>query len=253
MNSHLRRYRERVPENQPDRARFLTTRWTIVAASASAPEPERRRALEELCQAYWYPLYAFARRSGRDAETARDDVQQFFTVLLARNDLRHVERERGRFRGWLSASFAHFLANQAERARAEKRGGGRPAIALDDPEGRYALEPADRRSPEQAFDRAWALTVLDSARATLAAEQAAIGRGAHYAALEPALTEQDDAPRQAEIARRLGLTENAVRVALHRLRRRLGELIRAEVGGTLADPAGVEDELAQLFEALREP
>jgi RNA polymerase sigma factor (sigma-70 family) len=241
-------------ESRPDRARFLTTRWTVVQAGARAAEPERRLALEDLCGTYWYPLYAYARRSGWDGEAARDHVQQFFTTLLARNDLVLVDRERGRFRAWLLAAFRNFLVNERERARAEKRGGGRPDFSLDrlQAETRFGREPADPRTPELAYRRAWAETVLARARAALAEEQARIGRSAHFEALEPALTEQDDAPRHAEVARGLGLSENAVRVALHRLRKRLGELVRAEVAGTLDDPALVEAELAILFEAFTE-
>lgn len=221
-------------------------------ASGSSDVQRRRAALEELCGAYWYPLYAYTRRSGRSHEDAADLVQQFLAMLLERDDLKKADPERGRFRSFLLTSLRHFASNQLARERALKRGGGRVALTFDahDADARFAREPEDPRTPERAFDRAWAEDVLARALARLRAEQTAIGRAAHFEALFPALTAQDDAPSHAVVARSLDMTENAAKVALHRLRKRLGELVRDEVAGTLDDPAEIESEVRCLFDAL---
>jgi RNA polymerase sigma-70 factor (ECF subfamily) len=242
-----------VPTDQNGNARFLTTRWSVVLASSAAAEPHRRAALEELCARYWYPLYAYVRRSGHDANQAADLTQEFFARLLERDELRRVDPARGRFRNWLLTVMQHFLASERERQRAQKRGGGKAPVAIDahDADSRFAREPADERTPELSFRRAWAETAIEHALARLRQEQASVGRAAQFDALRPALAAEGDAPPHADVAAALGSSENAVKVALHRLRRRFGELLRDEVGGTLERPADLEDEIRDLFDAFR--
>lgn len=239
---------------------FATTRWSVVLAAGStdpAHVARGRAALGELAALYWYPLYAFVRRAGHGADDAADLVQAFFALLLEREDLRRADPARGRFRNWLLVALRNFLANERERERALRRGGGRTQLSIDalaidgdDADARFAREPADERTPEARFEREWAEAVLASALARLRAEQERIGRAAHFDALRPALVADDDAPAHAHVAAALDLSENAVRVALHRLRTRFGELVRDEVAGTLERPADVDAELRELFDAL---
>jgi RNA polymerase sigma-70 factor (ECF subfamily) len=226
-----------------------------VLAVGASDALARTAALEELCGAYWYPLYSYLRRAGRNADDAADLVQQFFAMLLERRDLERADPARGRFRSWLLTALRNFSANERERQRTLKRGGGRAPRSFDAEraDSRYASEPADRHSPEQHFERAWAQSVLERALERLAQEQERIGRSAHFDALLPALSEQHDAEPHAAVAQRLGVSENALKVALHRLRKRLGELVRDEVAATLSDPSELDDELGRLFEALRSP
>ncbi len=233
-------------------ASFLTTRWSIVLAGARAPEPERRAALEDLARAYWYPLYAYARRRGERAEEAADLTQGFFALWLERGDVARADPGRGKFRAYLLTSFQHFLANQRARARAQKRGGGRAALSLDalDAEARFGREPVDDETPARAFERAWARQLLATALDRLRAEQDRIGRAALFEQLRPSLTATDDAPRFAAIAVELGMTANAVRVAAHRLRKRYGELVREEIAETVGGRDDVDEELASLIAAL---
>lgn len=236
-------------------AHFQSTHWSVVLAAGSTDAPQRRAALEQLCGTYWYPLYAFARRRGLAREEAADLVQGFFALLLERDDLRRADPARGRFRNFLLSALQHALANQRERERALRRGGGQRPLSFDleAADARFAREPADARTPELAYRRAWAEAALARALSALEAEQQRIGRAAHFRALAPALSAESDAPAQAEVARALGLSENAVKVALHRLRRRFAELLRAEVAGTLERPDEIEDELRELFAALARP
>ncbi|HEX6883016.1 MAG TPA: sigma-70 family RNA polymerase sigma factor [Planctomycetota bacterium] len=230
---------------------FLTTRWSVVLAGARAAPPERRAALEELARSYWYPLYAYARRRGHAPEEAADHTQGFFALLLEREDVARADPARGRFRAYLLTAFRNFLANQRELARARKRGGDRVALVLDagEAEARLGHEPVERETPERAFERAWVRALLDRTLERLAAEQARIGRVALFERLRPMLTAGDDAPRFAQVAAELALSENAVKVAAHRLRKRFGELLRAEIAETVDDPAEAEEELASLFRA----
>jgi RNA polymerase sigma-70 factor (ECF subfamily) len=230
---------------------FRTTRWTLVRAAGGAPADERRAALETLCRSYWPPVYAFVRRRGATAVLAEDLTQTFFARLLEREDLRLAAPERGRFRSFLLGALRHFLANERDREEAAKRGGGRAPLALDaallhEVESGLALEPA---APEREFERAWAHAVLARARARLAEEQLQAGKDAQWRALEPRLAAADERGHGAELARALGISENAVRVALHRLRRRFGELVRDEVRETVG-PGEVEDEVHELRRAL---
>ena len=234
--------------------RFATTRWSLVQAAGRAGEPEADAALGALCQAYWYPLYAEARRRGLSAEDASDRVQGFFARLLEKRDLGTADRERGRFRAFLLAAFGNFLANARDRDDALKRGGGRSILSLDFPggESRLGLEPAHEATPERLYDRRWALSLLDRALGRLRDDYERNGKAALFQALAPVLGGDRGTP-YAVLAARLSMTEGAVKVAVHRLRTRCGELIRDEVAQTVSDPAEVDDELQALFEALGEP
>jgi RNA polymerase sigma-70 factor (ECF subfamily) len=234
---------------------FVTTRWSAVVAAGGAPSPARQAALEDLARAYWYPLYAYARRRGLSCEDSADRAQGMFALLLERQDLARVDPARGRFRAFLLTAFQHFLANERERAAAQKRGGARAPISIDAraAERRLVREPADADTPELAFERAWIAELLARTLDRLRCEQDRIGRVALFDLLRPSLAAEDDAPRFAAIARELGMSENAVKVAAHRLRRRYGELLREEVAGTLSSPAEVEHELRALFRAFEPP
>lgn len=224
----------------------------MLATGAESPAA-RSAALGELCQTYWYPLYAYARRTGSTRDDAADLVQQFFAMLLERGDFERADPARGRFRSWLLTALRNFAANQRERRRALKRGGERVLLSFDADEAdtRFASEPADPRSPELLFEWHWAKSVLERALERLGAEQARIGRSAHFEALLPALAEAPDAAPHAAVAARLAVSETSIKVALHRLRKRLGELVRDEVAATLSNPAELDDELLRLREALR--
>jgi RNA polymerase sigma-70 factor (ECF subfamily) len=230
---------------------FHTTRWSVVLAAGKSDTPSARDALARLCEAYWYPLYAYVRRRGHDAEAAHDLTQGFFAKLLERRDLASVEEGRGRFRAYLLTAMKHHLANERDRARAQKRGGGVAPLSLDlaDAEGRYGLEPGTDETPERAFERSWANTVVERAHAGLAADYADRGRASLFDALGPALAGEDVAS-YGEIATELGLTEGAVKIAAHRLRSRFRERLRREVAETLSQPGEVKDELLELRRAL---
>ncbi len=232
------------------RARFHTTRWSLVRAAGAGGGS--REALEELCRVYWYPLYAFVRRAGHAPEDARDLVQGFFARFLARNYLAVVE-ESARFRSYLLGALRHHLTNERQRSRAQKRGGGRQVLSLEleRAEDRYRREPVDPVTPESLYARKWALTVLERVLQSLELEQRERGRGAVFEGLRPFLVADDTGETLSVAARALGLTENAARVAVHRLRGRYRELLLAEVARTVDRPQDVEDELRELLEALR--
>ncbi len=240
-------------KDPPGPPEFATTHWSLVVA-AKAGEASRTRAraaLEELCRAYWYPLYAFVRHRGYSADDAQDVTQSFFARLLERGGFDSADPERGRFRSWLLGAVKHFLANEWHRARARKRGGGVTFLELDalDPEARYALAPAVSVDPDAGFDREWARESVARATEKLRAEQEARGRGEVFVALEGYLT--GDAPVRGEVAARLGMTDGAVKTAVHRLRRRYRELLRAEIAATVTDPADVDLEMRHLVDVLR--
>jgi RNA polymerase sigma-70 factor (ECF subfamily) len=231
---------------------FPTTRWSRIAAAGGPPSPEGRQALAELCAAYWYPVYALIRRSGHREADALDLTQDYFARLLERPVLAAADPARGRFRAFLRADCGRLLADARRRARARRRGGGLAVLSIDarDAEGRYLREPADAATPERTFDRAWATTTLDAVLARLRREYEGSGRGATFEVLKVALTERARAVPHRVLAERLGTTEGAAQVAVHRLRRRYRDLVREAVAGTVADPADVEDELRDLFAAL---
>ncbi len=224
-------------------------------AAGRQPSPQADAALDTLCRTYWYPLYAYVRRRGCSREDAEDLTQGFFAKLLARNDLAALSSEKGKFRAFLLAAMKHFLANEWDRARTLKRGGGVAPLSLDwqDAETRYRFEPVDDLTPDKLFDRAWGVTLLERVIARLRDEQAAAGHAQSFACLKPFLVLGTGVIPYAEAAAQLGLTEGAVRVATHRLRRRYRELLRDEIGQTLADPSGLDDELRSLFVAFGAP
>ncbi|MAG54660.1 MAG: RNA polymerase subunit sigma-24 [Planctomycetes bacterium] len=233
-------------------ARFATTRWSLVLAAQGAPTDTARQALADLCHTYWYPLYAYVRRSGHDVADAEDLVQGFFAAFLGAGHVRGVEPGRGRFRSFLLGAFRNHLAHERERAQAQKRGGGRPVIALDvmDAERRLQLEPADSETPERAFERAFCRTLLATARHRLRDEYADRDRAEVYDALAGQLGGPGSRLPHCETAERLQISEVAVKVALHRLRCRFKEVLREEVAATLDEGADVTAELRALMAVL---
>jgi RNA polymerase sigma factor (sigma-70 family) len=232
---------------------FAATRWSIVLAAGGAEAGTgRRKALEELARAYWVPLYAYIRRQGGTHEQAEDLTQEYFSRLLEKDYLASVDRSKGKFRSFLLASLKHFLANERDRTRARKRGGGLAHIALDSlsAAARYALEPADEMTPERLFDRQWALAVLEEVLGRLREQYRREGKADLFEGLKGCLTAGADQPPHAEIARKLGLSPGAVKVAAHRLRRRYRELLRDEIAQTVASPQDVQEEIAYLLNCL---
>jgi RNA polymerase sigma-70 factor (ECF subfamily) len=234
-------------------ASFPITRWSLVWR-AGVSSPDAREALEVLCRAYWFPIYAFIRRHGADAEAARDLTQTYFTRLLEKDILLVANPQKGRFRSFLKTDCTYFLADQRDRERAQKRGGAQSMNRIEvlDAEDRYRRELADELTPERQFDRTWALTLLDQALNQLAAEYADSGRNALFERLQVVLTGDSSICPYAALAAQLGTTEGAVQVAVHRLRRRYRAVLREQIAATLENPtdADVEDEIRALFAAL---
>jgi RNA polymerase sigma factor (sigma-70 family) len=233
---------------------FLTTRWTQVLR-AKGESPEAATALGELCEAYWQPVFRFVRRMGRDEETARDLTQEFFTRLLARRGLDTVEPGRGHFRSYLLGAVKHFLAEERQRAGAAKRGGGQAPVSIEagagaDTTAELQIPDPGGPVPDTVFDREWAFTLVGRALNALAAESATAGKNEQFAALKPWLLGEVESLSQAEAARQLGLSEGAVKVAVHRLRKRFRELVKAEIAHTLGDATQVQEELRYLLEVL---
>jgi DNA-directed RNA polymerase specialized sigma24 family protein len=233
---------------------FATTHWSVVVAAGDTKLPQANEALEKLCRAYWYPLYAYVRRKGYSAEDAQDLTQEFFARLLARNFLNVADRSRGKFRSFLLGSLEHFLAREWTKAHAQKRGGGRMFISLDefDAENRYLREPAHELTAQKMFDRRWATTLLEAAMSRLRAECVANGKGDLFTAVETVLSGEKIGTSYADLAGSLQMSEGALKVAVHRLRQRYGELVRAEIAETVATQGEAEEELRYLFAVLRD-
>ena len=233
----------------PGPHRFATTRWSVVLATRG-DGAECREALETLCAAYWYPLYAYSRRRGTSVEDAQDLVQGFFLVLLRRGSLASADPERGRFRTFLLTAYQRHASHERERAAAQKRGGDlvRLPFEIDDGERRYSMEPVDDRTPEALYERRWALALLTRAVERLGAEHR--GDPARLAALLPHVGGPGDARPYADIAASLGTTEDAIKVAVHRLRKRCREILREEVAHTVDTEDEVDDELRRLMTSL---
>jgi RNA polymerase sigma-70 factor (ECF subfamily) len=231
---------------------FATTRWSLILAAQDRNAPVSRAALDELCRVYWYPLYAYVRRRGFAHDRAQDLTQDFFARLLEKDALALVEQNRGRFRSFLLAACQHFLANERDRDRAQKRGGGRHVLTLDfsDAEQRYHREPAHAETAERLFERRWALTLLDQVLARLRAECEASNKDHLFQALKIHLTGDGSGPAHAQLATELEMSEGAVKVLVHRLRRRYRELLREEIAQTVESPAQIEDEIQALFRAV---
>jgi RNA polymerase sigma-70 factor (ECF subfamily) len=232
---------------------FSTTHWSVVLAAGDTKSPGSKEALERLCGAYWYPIYAYVRRKGYRPEDAQDLTQEFFSRLVSRNYLSVADRNRGKFRSFLLGSLEHFLAREWTKAHAKKRGGGRPVLSLDatDAENRYLREPADELSPDRIFDRRWATALLDQAMSRLREECVAGQRGELFARVEGHLAGEKRDASYADIALELNMSEGAVKVAVHRLRRRYGELVRAEIEHTVASREEADEELQYLFRVLQ--
>jgi RNA polymerase sigma-70 factor (ECF subfamily) len=231
----------------------MTTRWSLVLAAGHQSSPNATRALESLCQAYWYPLYAFVRRRGKQPEEAQDLTQEFFARVLEKDCLNSADRERGRFRTFLLTVFKRFLANEHQREQAQKRGGGQLFVAIDSADGerRLGLEPSYNWTPEQEFERRWAVTLLEQVLGRLQGDYAAKGRGDVFDHLKPYLTGEDNLDSYGKIAADLGMTVGAVKVSVHRLRQRYRDLIRQEVASTVDNESDTDDELNQLLAAIR--
>ena len=232
---------------------FHTTQWSMVVAAAGQQGEASKVALADLCQAYWYPLYAFLRRRGSSTEDASDLTQGFFAVLLEKGYLSDADPERGRFRSFLRTAVARFAAKEHDRAAAQKRGGGQRLLSIDFGEGerRYQREPADDWTPERIFERRWAITLLDRTLAQLRQEHTAAGKLDQFDAFKVFLTGEAGAPPLRQVAEQLGMTEGATKVAVHRLRQKYRELLRAEIAQTVAIQDDVDDELSLLLAALR--
>ena len=231
---------------------FATTHWSVVLAAGGRDSTESRRALEALCEAYWYPVYAFVRRQGYGADEARDLTQGYFLRLLDKDFLADVRPELGRFRSFLIASVKHFLSNERDRERALKRGGGQATVPLDGElaEGRYRIEPPDTLTPEMLFERRWATTVLDRALERLRTQASRESEAARFERLKAYLTGVSPASSYREAAADLDMSEAAVKTAVHRWRKRFGEVLRAEIAETLSDPREVDDEIRYLLTRL---
>ena len=235
-----------------DNKHFGTTRWSLIVAAGDSNNPDCRRALDELCGAYWYPVYAFLRRSGRDPDAAQDLTQGFFARLLEKQTLKAADQERGRFRSYLLTALKFYLSNERQRERAQKRGGGQAPIPLDrnTAEKHYSLEPVEEQTPEALFERRWALALLERALDRLREELKRSASPERSLRLVGCLTGDDGRGRYKQLAAELEMSESAVKVAVHRLRRRFGDLLREEVAHTVEGPEQVEEELRHLFAVI---
>ncbi|MEZ6105351.1 MAG: sigma-70 family RNA polymerase sigma factor [Pirellulaceae bacterium] len=232
---------------------FATTHWSMVHDAARRNQPEGRVALTQLCQAYWYPLYSYLRRRGVSPSDAEDTLQSFFVRFLEQDALGAADPARGKFRSFLAASLQNFLSNERRAERALKRGGGAAILSLDFSEAdrRYQREPADTsQTPEEAFDRQWAWTLVQQALETLRDDWRRKGKEELYEALKPLLQPGAATPSYDELAQRLDMTPGSLRVAAHRFRQECGQAIRQEIRRTVASDDDVEDELRKLFALL---
>ena len=231
---------------------FATTHWSVVLTAGRNDTTRANEALGRLCQMYWYPLYVYVRRRGHAAADAQDLTQEFFARLLENRWLDQADPQRGRFRSFLLAALKHFLANEWQKARAQKRGGGLVLVYLDDDsaEHRYALEPATESTPESLYERRWALALLEGVLLRLDNEYRLEGKGELFDALKSSLTVNRSTVAYPDLAAKLGLAEGAVRVAVHRLRKRYRQLLRAEVAHTVSSPDEVDEEMHYLFQVL---
>jgi RNA polymerase sigma factor (sigma-70 family) len=233
---------------------FHTTRWTLVMVSAQSQSHAGQAALAELCQIYWYPLYAFARRRGHSPDDAEDLTQGFFLHLLEHRALTHVDRLKGKFRSFLRASFQNFISVENHRARCLKRGGAQRFVSLDreDAENRYRLEPADDLSPEKIFDARWGMTLLEHAMTQLGDDYRSLGKGTVFESLKEfvGIGETKSVFSYEDAAKALNVGVGTVKTWIHRLRSRYIEIVRLEVARTVSDPAEISNELHALCDAI---
>lgn len=234
---------------------FSTTNWSVVLGAGQDDHPQAAAAMEKLCRTYWYPIYAFIRFRGSDPHQAEDLTQSFFAFLLEREVLKKVNQQKGKFRSFLLATLTNFLANERDRHRAIKRGGQRDIISLDElaAEEFYQYELLDLLTPEKLFERSWTYALLERVLGRLKQEYLAAGKAAFFAKLEPELTREVTPGLHGTLASELNMSEGAVKVALHRMRRRFGELLRQEIAQTVSSPQEVDQEIEHLFAALSSP
>jgi RNA polymerase sigma factor (sigma-70 family) len=235
-----------------DAGQFATTHWSVILAAGDSASAQHGTALSKLCQTYWFPLYAYLRRRGYDSHQAEDYTQGFFAGILERKGLQRADPKYGKFRSFLLASLKNFMADERDRARAQKRGGDKKVLSLDfdAAAGRYADAYAHGLSPEKLFERAWALTVLTRAMERLRAESASSDKQRLFDCLKVYLTAEKGVVSYGRVAEKLNMTEAAIKVAVHRLRRRYRELVRDEIAQTVATEAQVDEEIQDLFAAL---
>jgi RNA polymerase sigma-70 factor (ECF subfamily) len=231
---------------------FVTTKWSVVRAAGRSETTQAQVALEKLCRTYWYPLYAYVRRRGHSPEDAQDLTQEFFAQLLEGRLLAGADPNLGRFRSFLLASMNHFLTDEWKKARAQKRGGGCQMLSLDwaAAEERFDLEPVDESAPDKVFEKQWALTLLGEVLNRLELEYQNDGKADLFTALKQTLAGSRESQPYAALAIELDMSESAIKVAVHRLRKRYRELIRNEIAGTLEHSQDIEEEMRYLFGAL---
>ena len=239
-------------ESRPSSPAFATTHWSAVVAAGRSRTTSGKDSLARLCRVYWYPLYAFVRRRGHTADEAQDLTQEFFARLIEKNWVADADQSKGRFRTFLLTAMTHFLADEWDKARALKRGGGVPVLTLDagDAQVRYAREPAETDTPERSFERGWAMTVLDEVVRRLRDEYEYAGRKQWFEALHPCLIGDRTAQPYAALASRLGVSEGTIKSAVHRLRQRYRQLLRDEIAATVDTAEAVEEELRYLAAVL---
>jgi RNA polymerase sigma factor (sigma-70 family) len=237
----------------PAQSHFGETRWSLVLAAQGGDEAQP--ALAELCELYWYPLYAFVRHSGYSPEESEDLTQEFFARLLSKNWLASVDKTKGRFRAFLLATMKHFLANEWRRNQAEKRGGKLSIVRLDvdQAEERYHREPADNLSPDLLFERRWALTIIENVFSMLRSEMEDAGKSELFETLKDLLSPDSRHLSYAEAGARLGLTEDAVKMTVYRLRKRYRDLLRAHIAATVSTNAEIDAEIRDLFRVFNPP
>ena len=235
--------------SEPASAQFATTHWSVVLAAGERELPQAAEALEKLCRTYWYPLYVYVRRQGNTPEDAQDLTQDFLSRLLEKNYLAKADRDRGKFRTFLLRSLKNFLVNEWKRAGRLKRGGGVEFVSIDanDAEDRYAAEPANESNPDAAYEQRWAVTLIEQVLSALRQEFSAADKARLFDDLKGFIWGEKSTASYAEIAGPLNLTEGTVKVAVHRLRQRFRELLRAEVANTVVRPEDVDGELRHLI------
>jgi RNA polymerase sigma-70 factor (ECF subfamily) len=231
---------------------FATTSWSQVLAAQGGSSTSSRQALEALCQSYWYPLYAFVRVQGNDPEASLDLTQAYFTELLEKDYLKDVDPSLGRFRAFLKVSVKHFLSKERDKEKVLKRGGKSNVISLDgeDAESRYRFEPVDRLTPEEIFERRWAMTTIERVLGKLREEFSEAGKEVEFQRLKGHLTGDEPRIPYQKVAEELGTSEGAVKASVHRLRQRFGRQLRQEIAETVADPQEVDDEVRHLLQVI---
>ncbi len=231
---------------------FATTHWSVVLTAGRSDTTRARDALAKLCQCYWYPLYAYARRRGHSPHDAQDLTQAFFLHLLERHSFANADPNRGRFRSFLLGAMNHFLVNEWKRANREKRGGGQTILSLDmaAAEQRFDLEPASHFAPDKAFDREWATTLLNEVLSRLETEYRQENKAELFCVLKQTLAGTRQSQPYASLAAQAGMNEGALRVAVHRLRKRYRDLLQAEIANTVSSPEEAKEELKHLFQLM---